>query len=45
MPNAVFLSFIKMEIDGILRFLYYEQGTSYWTHLWKSSTGFFNVLL
>jgi hypothetical protein len=45
MPNAVFVSFIKMETDGILWFLYYEQETSYWTHLWKSSTGFFNVLL
>jgi hypothetical protein len=36
---------ITMETDGILWFLYYKQGTSYWTHLWKSSTGFFNVLL
>jgi hypothetical protein len=26
MPNAVFLSFIKMETDGILWFLYYESG-------------------
>jgi hypothetical protein len=26
MPNAVFLSFIKMETDGILWFLYYEYG-------------------
>jgi hypothetical protein len=25
MPNAVFLSFIKMETDGILWFLYYNR--------------------
>jgi hypothetical protein len=37
--------FVFMETNGNLWFLYYKQGTSYWTQTWKSSTGFFNVLL
>jgi hypothetical protein len=43
--NAECGIFVFMEMDGILWFLYYKQGTSYWTQTWKSSTSFFNVLL